>query len=210
MPTLHDYKEARRLAVNALKGRDMEALCLSAGVALHRSSEMEGRVQIPFLQESYTLHFSQDDIAFDDEGAALSVPDQVLLLHYLADATGAPMENRWITFREVPSGSFYYSSFLKRAVVPLISALGHRPDTLDTASGKLGKRVDTPGDVALKVDALPRVPLVLALWKGDDEFPADGNVYFDASVSSYLGTEDIAYIAGATVYRILNIVKNLA
>ena len=61
----------------------------------------------------------------------------------------------------------------------------------------------------MKVLALPRVPVVLSLWKGDDEFPPEGNVYFDASVSSYLSTEDIAYLAGATVYRVIGMARGV-
>jgi len=73
----------------------------------------------------------------------------------------------------------------------------------------IGQIAKTPGDIALKVIPLPRVPVVLSLWKGDEEFPPEGNVYFDASVSSYLPTEDIAYIAGAVVYKVLAIAMGL-
>jgi len=70
--------------------------------------------------------------------------------------------------------------------------------------------VTLPGDKGAKILALPRVPVVLALWRGDDEFPPEGNVYFDGSVSSYLSTEDIAYLAGATVYRIISMARDVA
>ncbi len=50
---------------------------------------------------------------------------------------------------------------------------------------------------------------MLSLWKGDEEFPPEGNVYFDASVFSYLPTEDIAYIAGAVVYKVIGLARNI-
>jgi hypothetical protein len=207
MPTPQDYKEARRLAVRALRIRDVAACCRNAHVDLRKISQKEQQASIPFLGNHYVVCFSDEQTVFENGDPRLSIPDQVLLLHYLAEATGAPLENRWISFREVPSGTFYYPSFLKRAVTPLVNTLGQQPEALKQTAQTLGETLEAPGDAALKIDALPRIPVVLCLWKGDDEFPVQGNVFFDASVSSYLGTEDIAYIGGATVYRVLKIAK---
>ncbi len=205
MPTPDDYREARRLAVETLKERDIKRCCHNAGVDLHQISATEQRVPISYLGRTYRLQVTKDNIAFEPADTPLSLPDQVLLLHYLTEATGAPMETRWISFREVPSGTFYYPSFVKRAISPLVKTLAERPEALSHVARQLGRMETAPGDVALRVPSLPRVPVVLCLWEGDTEFPAEGNVYFDASISSYLGTEDIAYIAGATVYRVLKI-----
>lgn len=205
MPTPDDYKEARRLALLTLKGRDLKTCCHRAGIDLQDISDKEQRTVIPYLDRTYPLHVSQGDIAFEPTDVSLSIPDQVLVLHYLLEATGAPRQNRWISFREVPSGAFYYPSFVKRAVTPLIKTLGQRPEVLELIARTWGRTETSPGDAALQVVALPRIPVVLSLWRADDEFQANGNIYFDASISSYLGTEDIAYLAGATVYRILRI-----
>jgi hypothetical protein len=53
------------------------------------------------------------------------------------------------------------------------------------------------------------VPVVLSLWKGDEEFPPEANVYLDKSVSSYLSTEDIAYLSGAVVYKTIGISRKM-
>jgi hypothetical protein len=51
--------------------------------------------------------------------------------------------------------------------------------------------------------------VVLSLWRGDDEFPPEANVYFDQSIASYLSTDDIAYLAGAVVYKAIGISRGL-
>jgi hypothetical protein len=61
--------------------------------------------------------------------------------------------------------------------------------------------------MALKIFALPRVPIVLSLWRGDEEFPPEANLYFDQSISSYLSTEDIAYLSSAVVYKVIGIAR---
>jgi hypothetical protein len=134
----------------------------------------------------------------------------VLLLHYLITARGVPVEEEWITFREVPSGSFYHAAFVKRAIAPLQKCFGENPSLLAEIARVIGQVSPLPGDVALKIFALPRVPIVLSLWRGDDEFPPEANLYFDQSISTYLSTEDIAYISGATVYKVIGIARQFA
>jgi len=210
MPTQHDYETARALALDTLLKLDVESCCANAGLSLEPDSSGIKRVPIPYIGNTYTLTVQNETIFFDDTSGPLKIPDQVLLLHYLITANGAPVEDKWITFREVPSGSFYYPAFVKRAIIPLVKCFGHAPEMLEKLAGTIGRIVELPGDKALKVLALPRVPVVLSLWKGDSEFPAEGNIYLDASVGSYLSTaEDVAYLASAVVYKIIGIARSM-
>jgi hypothetical protein len=209
MPTPQDYQTARALALKTLAGLDMAFCCQKAGAHLETLSTNTNKVSIPYLMKTYHLMVGKDRIAFDEDAQEIKLPDQVLLLHYLITATGAPVNETWITFRQVPSGPFYYPSFVKRAIAPLVHCFGQDPDGLWSIAENLGKRTDGPGDVALKVTALPRVPVVLSLWRGDDEFPAEGNVYFDSTVTSYLPTEDIAYLAGSVVYTVIGLFRSM-
>ena len=205
MPTQQDYETARALAFDTLLKLDLETCCANAGLSLETDSNEITRVSIPYMGNTYTLTVQNKTVFFNDDPAPLKIPDQVLLLHYLITASGAPVEDEWITFREVPSGSFYYAAFVKRAIVPLAKCFGREPGLLDDVSRVIGQVFPSPGDKALKVLALPRVPVVLSLWKGDEEFPPEANLYFDKSIASYLSTEDIAFLAGSVVYRVIGI-----
>lgn len=209
MPTQQDYRTARTLALEALARNDLSECCNKAGVSFQKALGGCVRISIPFLGKVYDLVVEGDSAFFDQDVETLKLQDQVLLLHYLITATGTAAENRWITFREVPSGPFYYPSFLKRAVVPLVNCFGNTPENLQRVAGKIGQLLTEPGDVAVKIPALPRVPVVLSLWKGDDEFPPQGNVYFDPSIASYLSTEDIAYLAGSVVYTTIGMARSM-
>ena len=209
MPTEQDYKTARALALDTLAGLDLNECCAKAGLSLEAVSTEEKRVPVPFLGRTHDLIVADSEISFDEGERAIKIPDQVLMLHYLITASGAPVQDTWITFREVPSGPFYYPSFVKRAIVPLVKCFGQRPEALAMVADVIGETLASPGDTAVKILALPRVPVVLSLWKGDEEFPPEGNVYFDASISSYLSTEDIAYLAGAVVYTVIAMARNM-
>ncbi|MDY6954827.1 MAG: DUF3786 domain-containing protein [Thermodesulfobacteriota bacterium] len=209
MPTEEDYKTARALAFEKLAELDVEGCCQRAGLSFEAVSPGKKCVSIPYLGKTYRLVVSTEKTSFAEGEGPLKISDQVLLLHYLITATGVPVADEWITFREVPSGAFYYPSFVKRAIDPLVRSFGMKPELLEKTAGRVAQSVTLPGDKGARIAALPRVPVVLALWKGDDEFPPEGNVYFDASVSSYLSTEDIAYLAGATVYKVISMARQV-
>lgn len=208
MPTQHDYETARALALYTLSRLDIEKCCTHAGLSLEIVSPEIKRVSIPYLGDTYTLSVHNETISFDDASPPLRTPDQVLLLHYLITARGMPVANELITFREVPSGSFYYAAFVKRAIAPLVKCFGGKPSLLDKVAQVIGQVLPSPGDKALKIFALPCVPVVLSLWRGDDEFPPDANLYFDRSIASYLPTEDIAYLGGAVVYKVIGMARS--
>ncbi|MBW2109473.1 MAG: DUF3786 domain-containing protein [Deltaproteobacteria bacterium] len=210
MPTPQDYETARVLAIEKLAQADLTSCCRKAGVVLEDSAGQK-RVSIPFLGKVYDLVIEPAaSISFDQRVQPIKLQDQVLLLHYLITASGAQVEDKWVTFREVPAGPFYYPSFVKRAIAPLVQCFGSDPDTLIAVAQRIGEAMPQPGDVAVKILALPRVPVVLTLWRGDDEFAPEGNVLFDASVGSYLDTEDIAYLAGVVVYTMIGFSRRLS
>jgi hypothetical protein len=207
MPTQDDYETARALALDTLSRLDIERCCANAGLSVELVSSGIKRVPIPYLGNTYILPVHNERIFFDDVSSPLKTPGQVLLLHYLITARGIPVADELITFREVPSGSFYYAAFVKRAIVPLVKFFGAKPRLLDGVARMIGQVSPSPGNKALKIFALPRVPVVLSLWGGDEEFPPEANLYFDQSISSYLPTEDIAYLAGEVVYKVIGIAR---
>jgi hypothetical protein len=47
------------------------------------------------------------------------------------------------------------------------------------------------------------VSLGLVLWKGDEEFPPEGNILFDSSITGYLPVEDIVILAETVVWKLI-------
>ena len=80
---------------------------------------------------------------------------------------------------------------------------GQDPDAFNRAAERLNGKAIEPGDVGFEFDVFPRVPLQIILYAGDDEFPAEANILFDRSVEQILSAEDIAWMAGMQVYRLI-------
>ena len=135
----------------------------------------------------------------------LSLQEQGLILHYLIGASGAPLSRTWITFREIPSGEFYYSAFVKRAKDPLVQTFGKNPGLFVDLGTRMGGTKGEEGDASLCFQVFPRIPVCLILWAGDDEFPPEGNLLFDGSISQYLSAEDIAVLSGMIVYPLIGL-----
>jgi hypothetical protein len=77
------------------------------------------------------------------------------------------------------------------ALKPFLDHFGEEPLLLINAGANLGGHKAGYGDVSITINALPRVPISFALWRGDDEVSPRGSIIFDSSSSDFLPTEDI-------------------
>lgn len=125
---------------------------------------------------------------------------QALVAYFLRTTDGSPEEGRWISFSELPDGVFYFRAFQGYTGDAIIRGFGGDMAALSRASEKLGGRRGTEGDLAFSFRALPRVPLLLVWWRGDEEFPPSAKLLFDASAGRHLPT-DVCAILGAALTR---------
>ncbi len=137
------------------------------------------------------------------------LPEQVLILHYLVNTSGEPLKGESIDFRQVPGGGFYWTAFVSRAKKPLLETFGSDLDLyLKVAAQLAGVPLDL-GDAAAQFQAFPLVPITHVLWRGDEEFAPDASILFDETIPRHLPTEDIAALAGASVYRLMGPARQL-
>jgi len=200
MPRIDDYKNARKLAIEKLATESFESIL--------RRTEIEAsgvnQFRIAFLNRAYRVAFPE--MEFEDENGPekeIPIQEQILILHYMSAADPPPLSGNWISYREIPGASFYYSAFVKRAVDPLKNTFGQNTEGLLKAGKLLGGRQIDTGDVGYEFRLLPNVPLRIILWAGDEEFAAAANILFDKNIGGILSPEDIAWLAGMLVYRLI-------
>ncbi len=183
------YKEAYSLACRELQERsDAVALCRKSG-AVCDDKDPAKSITLRYMGRDYAITLTPIAVSSQGEGE-VPITDKILLLHYLLRAKGTPPSNRLITLKELPEGVNYFPTFYKRAIKPLEDAFGAKPELIyQTASMFGAKRADC-ADAAVTINALPRVPLTLAVWRGDDEFPPAASILFDANIADYLCGED--------------------
>jgi hypothetical protein len=203
MPRIDDYINAKKLSVETLSAMSLKDIA--------QTSEFEtsgdSLLRIPFLNRVYQVTFP--DFRFQDEAEPekeVPIQEQVIILHYLVGVRNAPaLSKNWIAYREIPGASFYFSAFVKRAIDPLKKVFGQNIAGLVKTAKKLEGRAIDAGNAGFEFKPLPKVPLQVILWEGDEEFPPEANILFNDNAGEILSPEDGAWIAGMLVYRLISL-----
>jgi len=204
MARIDDYKTAVELGKQELKGKNPKRIADQCGAAFRVNAEGDPEVILNFLNRNVLIGGGKWDLCFEESGEEVPIQQQVLILHYLNGAAGVDVAGEWIAYQEVPDGRFYLDAFLRRAKNPLVQAFGAHPERLLPVTEKVyGAKSFGQGDHSAVVQAFPLVPVALILWEGDDEFPPEGNLLFDRSISLIFSAEDIAWLAGMVIYPIM-------
>lgn len=211
MARIDDYTQAFELGRKKLSDKDPDLLAQYSGSAIEGDEAGKPQLILDFLNRPVVISWPDMDFRYRKTAEDLPVQQKVLLVHYLSGAwasKGAPLTGEWIAYQEVPDGRFYLDAFLKRAKNPLLQGFGERPERLEElAAQAFGAESSDHGDVSVLIRVLPLVPMVLLLWKGDEEFPPEGNILFDRNIPRLFSAEDIAWLAGMTVYPLVGMAK---
>jgi Domain of unknown function (DUF3786) len=211
MPRIDDYKQALNLASEQLKDKDPEVLASLSGAVTGRDKESRKTLVLNALNQKVSITWPDFTFVSEKPEEEIPIQQQILYLHYLCGAwssKGAKATGEWISFQEIPDGRFYMDAFQRRAKNPMVMTFGEKPDLLLKVATELYGAVPfDQGDVSVVVTALPLVPVALILWKGDEEFPPEGNVLFDRSIIGVLSAEDVAWLSGMVVYPMIGRAK---
>ena len=183
---------------------DIEEQCRKSGARYQGPGKS---IEIDYLNRSYGISYPGGDISYSDEAGEVPIKDRILMLDYFTRASGNPPTGKLITYKELHDGINYYNVFHKRAIQPFVSFFGEKPEELvETAKIFNGQPADY-GDVAVRINAFPRVPLTIALWRGDEEFGPEGSILFDSTVSEYLTNDDIHSLCEGIAWKMIRALK---
>lgn len=202
------YQQAFRIACESLRSADIKERAEKSGARLEKDEHGGHVLGLAFLNRGCLIHFPEITISFEEGGEEVPLWTRILLLHYLIKARGTPLAGEWISFRQLSGGDTYYPAFVKRSQKPLLDFFAYRLDLLEEAAQSVGGSTLKQGDRAVIIPALPRVPIALIFWRGDEEFQPEARILFDATVPSYLSTEDVAVLSQQAVFRLIARAKN--
>ncbi len=204
LPEQENLPLARQLSIQALRKADLVQRAARSGSRLEITPQGQKRIGLRYLGRDLFLSFPQETIDPSNGGGPVPLREEILILHYLERARGTPLAGEWISFAEIPGGTFYHPVFQQRCKAPLVKYFGERPDSLlSVAVDEVRGEPWSMGNVGVKIQAFPFVTLGLVLWKGDAEFPPDGNVLFDSSITGNLPVEDIVILAETVVWKLI-------
>lgn len=195
--------EALRMAWDNIQAFTPGTLAANSGAVLSADGKT---LCIRVLDRDCDVDLSARKIAYS-EGEKTEVPIhmQVLILHYLAGSGNVQVSNRLATFRDFEGGAIYYPAFKARAIDLVARSFGSDPAILEHIGRALKAEPVSTGDVGLRLNFFPKVPVVVVLWLGDDEVSASANMLFDAHAGRMLPTEDISVLGGVLARHLVKI-----
>jgi len=182
-----------------LARRDLRTLAERSGAAFDAAQQT---IQIELWGKPYTL-VHPELVARDATGAEASTYKQALFLMYLDTADETPPAHKWLAYRELPGGMFYANAFHGYAELRLAQAFNGDLARFRTAAvGLKGSRL-TFGDASFEFVALPRILVAAVYWLGDEDFPSNASILFDAAASHYLPTDAVGALGSQLVSRLI-------
>jgi len=198
-PRQNNYDIAHKMAVEKLKAMDFEGQCEKAGVKVTDTG-----AEIEFVDRKYLVNKESLEFTPADNGPAPELWEEIVILHYMIAADGSGPTGELISYKQVPDGAPYIAVFNKRTSGILLSVFGDRlPALLETAKKLGAEQVEDHGDMAFKIQALPKVEYIFVLYEADPEFPAEIKVLFDSSIQNYLPAEDITVLCQMLCIKIV-------
>jgi hypothetical protein len=117
------------------------------------------------------------------------------ILWYLAGAKEIACTGRTVKLQDVRGGDIFTKGSHVLPLDPVAGKYGKNKEGFIEKGKSLGGETLNLGDAALRLYPLPRIPVILALWLEDDEFPARADLLFDSTCCLQLQTDIIWSVA---------------
>ncbi len=122
---------------------------------------------------------------------ALGEYSRLSILRYLIHAIDLPLSGQLVRPSDLSGGDIFIRG---THVLPLDKIAAYFANNYNDFIGigkSLGGSQLEYGDISLKLFPFPRVPVVLIIWSGDEEFSPKSSLLFDSSCVSHLSTDII-------------------
>jgi hypothetical protein len=186
---------------NIIRALSPSLLAEHTGTQYAETGNESSALHLAFFQSRVTLPFPEL-IAKDANNTILPDMSQALLLYYFATSDGIPLANNWVSFADLPGGRMYAHAFQGYSGSQLVKAFDPDLDRFCSACLGAGGTPSSFGDVSFEFLPLPRVPLLVNYWLGDEDFPSTCKILFDAAATHYLPIDVCAILGGMLVSRI--------
>jgi hypothetical protein len=178
-----------------------EQIAARAGISYRKSELGSGEFLIPLWGNPHKLTWPE--LTGSDQ-LDRPLPDfqLALHLHHLLTADGTPLSDRWVSFADLPGGRMYNAAYQGYSGDQVVKVFGLNLDPFREACLSTGGVEASLASASFTFRPLPRVPLLVTYWLGDEDFPSSCKILFDASATHYLPIDGCA-ILGSMLVRML-------
>jgi len=177
-----------------LENQNPETLAIRTGSVYTPKGNSGGEFKLDFWSREVILSFPDFHGVYVDTQEELSTFDRTMLAYYFDVSDGAPIAGEWIAFNQIPGGLFYAQAFQGYSGDELAKVFGNDSEAFATANDALGGRREFFGNLSYSYQVLPRVPIMVVCWLGDEDFPPSFRILFDANAHHHLVTDAYAIL----------------
>jgi hypothetical protein len=113
------------------------------------------------------------------------------VLWYLGRAKNIPLSSRMISPASLSGGEIFQRGTHVLPLDKMAARYANDVESFYKMGQELGGQQLEHGDASLRLHPFPRVPVTFILWKGDEEFPARADMFFDSTCEQHLPTDVI-------------------
>jgi hypothetical protein len=155
----------------------------------------EGAALIPLLGKTYRVSPLG---VFDPSGQEPDHAVRVVLCKYLLlGPEAAPLGEDWVSFKDFKDAAPFAGGFINNTEKALVRYFSGRLDLLKEACQTLSGHptdLEVSYQLALRFEALPKIPILLLFNDEDEEFPAQCSLLFQKKAEGYLDMECLAIL----------------
>lgn len=185
----------------SLKAEKPDDLARRSG-SVYRSSE--NCYSVPVLSGSIDIFPDTGSIR---ENRILEIHDnsdpdhslEILMLHYLLNVPEKIQQGKFVKPESLPGGDIYRRGVHMLPLVKVAARYGGDRSSFLERGRLLGGFEVEYGDSAVHLHPVPRVPMVLILWEGDEEFEPRASLLIDSAAGDFLAPDILWGLSMLTV-----------
>jgi len=172
---------------------------LEAAERLGLSLKPDGALSVNFLGREYEISSRGVNPV---DGKPVNVNNRSVLAYYaLSQGAGEPAFS-YVPISGLVGSGITFSGNIKWMTDPLGKTFSGDyatfSDTMRSLGGVFNERLQS-GGYSWLLQALPKIPLQIVYYEGDDEFPCEVQIMFDQNASRFMEFECLAFLKGCLV-----------
>ena len=117
------------------------------------------------------------------------------ILFYLTSSRDIPLSGKLVQPANLKGGQIFFRGSHVLPLDNLASKYGTNPEGFLKRGMELGGKQVSYGDASVQLFPFPRIPVVVILWREDEEFPARADLLFDSSCEFQLALDILWSVA---------------
>jgi hypothetical protein len=144
------------------------------------------RYIIPLLNSEYIVNLLEKKVLSAKRSSEAGFAEELCILTYLINSQDLPVANKLRPAQALPEGQFFFRGPHKLSTEKLEEVFGQCPERLYEVTDEFGAKRREFGDASIELYVLPRVPLTIVIWQGDEEFGSRASILFDETAAAQL------------------------